>query len=260
MKKCFLCLLLICAFLMRGEAFSQPSVVDIVRLESKDRFKFFLSDLVVPSQAQEFVKEIKEAQKKVEGYWGKTFDGTFWVEVRPLYRISMALIPAWRGEHGKMVFPVDRVNQRQAAVIHEMVHVYATNQNRFLAEGLAVYLHQRLGGNPAFPNFGKDLSRLTNGLPAGLKLADLDTISTPRRLELTPQIDEKSAYIVAGSFVGFLIENYGLDRFRQLCAISPLQPRQRVEVYRVERNAKYEAIFTKNLDTLEEEWLIRVRR
>lgn len=240
---------------MRGEAFSQPSVIDIARLESKNRFKFFISDLVVPSQAREFAKAIKDAEKKVEAYWGNTFDGTFWVEVSPRHRISMALIPAWRGERGKMLFPAHRVNQGQAAIIHEMVHVYAPNQNRFLAEGLAVYLHHRLGGNPAFPNFGKDLFRLDNGLPNGVKLADLDAISIPRRLELSGQINEQNAYVVAGSYVGFLIENHGLDKFKRFYELSPLQPMERVAIDRHKRDPQYARIFTKNLELLEQEWL-----
>lgn len=255
MKGRVLFLLLTWSTLTLDDAFGQLSVVDIARHESTGRFKFFISDLAVPSRAHEFTNAIKEAQSKVEVYWGKTFHGAFWVEVSLRHRISMALIPAWRGEHGKMVFPVHRVNEKQAAIIHEMVHVYAPNQNRFLAEGLAVYLHHKLGGNPAFPNFGRNLSGLTDGVFPGLGLAELDAISTPRRLELSGRIDEKSAYIVAGSFVGFLIENYGVEKFKGLYALSPLQPRQRLrDTNREERNYHYASIFTKNLGSLEREW------
>jgi hypothetical protein len=31
--------------------------------------------------------------------------------------------------------------------LHEIVHIYAPHTNRFLAEGLAVYLHATLAGN-----------------------------------------------------------------------------------------------------------------
>ena len=40
-----------------------------------------------------------------------------------------------------------RVQSQNSALPHEIVHVYATKRHRFLAEGLAVYLHQKLAGN-----------------------------------------------------------------------------------------------------------------
>src|SRR5262245_66220605 len=38
--------------------------------------------------------------------------------------LSMALIPAWRGERGQMIFGAKRVNAGEAATVHEMIHVY----------------------------------------------------------------------------------------------------------------------------------------
>jgi hypothetical protein len=55
--------------------------------------------------------------------------------------------------------PLRRVRDNSGALLHEVVHVYAPNPNRFLAEGLAVYLHTKLAGNAALPNFGEDLGR-----------------------------------------------------------------------------------------------------
>ena len=236
------------------------SVVDVARQESRGRFKFYFSDLLLPSEAKQFTRDVREAQKKVEAYWGNTFDGNFWIEVSPRHRISMALIPAWRGERGKMLFPVHRVKERQAAIIHEMVHVYAPNQNRFLAEGLAVYLHHRLGGNPAFPNFGKPFTQISNGLPHDVKLADLDAIVTPRRLQIAGAVDERHGYMIAASFVGFLIEGFGLNRFAQLYALSPLQGEQRLRVlHRDDRTGQYVSIFGKSLDALEREWVLSLQ-
>ena len=70
----------------------------------------------------------------------------------------MALIPAWRGERGQMIFGAKRVNAGEAATVHEMIHVYAPNANRFLAEGLAVYGHDLLGGHVPTPLSGKALT------------------------------------------------------------------------------------------------------
>jgi hypothetical protein len=55
-------------------------------------------------------------------------------------------------------------------------------------------------------------------------------------------MDEETAYILAGSFVGFLIETYGLPSFRSL--------------YETEN---YEKVYGKSLDTLEKEWRVSIQ-
>jgi hypothetical protein len=50
-------------------------------------------------------------------------------------------------------------------------------------------------------------------------------------------MDEKTAYILAGSFVGFLLERYGLALSRRL--------------YETEH---YEQVYEKSFKTLETEW------
>ena len=80
------------------------------------------------------------------------------------YKISRALLPASIGQRGRMEFPAWKVVAGEAAITHELVHVYFPNGNRFLAEGLAVYLQATIGGNPAFPNFGRPLHEVTREL------------------------------------------------------------------------------------------------
>jgi hypothetical protein len=55
-------------------------------------------------------------------------------------------------------------------------------------------------------------------------------------------MDEKTAYILAGSFVGFLIERYGLPPFRSL--------------YETEN---YEQAYSRSLGTLEKEWRLSLQ-
>ncbi len=108
-------------------------------------------------------------------------------------------MPAWPGGAGQMEFPAWRVNAGKAAILHELADVFFPNGNRFLAEGLAVYLQAGIGGNPAFPNFGRPLHEAAGeclqDMPAGglsadkpgleqLHLADLDAIATPSPLTL----------------------------------------------------------------------------
>src|SRR4029434_1087679 len=132
--------------------------------------------------------------------------------------------------------PLRAVQTNNSALLHEIVHIYAPNDNRFLAEGLAVYLHQKLASNPAFPNFGKSLDA-----EARVRLREIDSLDrlnsvrTPR--PLSSVLSEESAYVLAGSFVGFLIEKYGLPEFRKLY-----------------ETGIYETTYGKSLGDLEKEW------
>ncbi len=138
-----------------------------------------------------------------------------------------------------MEMPLREVRNNTGPLLHEIVHIYAPNNNRFLAEGLAAYLHTKLGGNPAFPNFGEDLRRsAVRSLSRVKSLEALNGVRTPR--PLSSVMDEETAYVVAGSFVGFLIEKYGLPPFRGL--------------YDTE---SYEKIYGKSLD--EKEWRVSLQ-
>jgi hypothetical protein len=153
-----------------------------------------------------------------------------------------------------MEFPAWRVMGGEAAIMHELVHVYFPNGNRLLAEGLAVYLQARIAGNSAFPNFDIPLHEaVCECLPAmmpefswddprGLEpihFAELDAVATPDPLALSvgqehhgvrygknPH-EQARIYSLAGSFVQFLIEAYGMDKLRALYMRTPLVPFER---------------------------------
>jgi hypothetical protein len=169
------------------------------------------------------------------------------VTVSQRFRISRALNPAWSGLHGHMEFPVSRVAARKAAIAHELTHVFFPNANRFLAEGLAVYVQAEIGGNPAFPNFGQPLHdtarqrvRVMVSLFAGdaldcvgeLRLAALDEIATPNPLVLQVGTTfhgenapgQANIYAITGSFTQFLVETFGLDKFKSIYGRTPLVP------------------------------------
>jgi hypothetical protein len=166
------------------------------------------------------------------------------------YKISRSLVPAALNARGKMEFPAWKAIAGEAAIAHELVHVYFPNGNRFLAEGLALFLQQKIGGNPAFPNFGRSLHdtvrelaremvpEFTLGRPETLEtiqFTDLDKIATPSPLRLrvgkylydNSPTGQAHIYPIVGSFIQFLIERHGLERFRTLFAHSPLIPFER---------------------------------
>lgn len=192
-----------------------------------------------------------DALKKVRAFWGDTFQGEITVDVSDGYRISRAIVPAWHGKRGFMEMPARRVQTDSAATTHELIHVFAPNGNRFLAEGFAVYAHERLGGAAAFPNFDEDLHRAAAPLAERVDLATLDGISTPTPLGSV--IDEKEGYLIGGSFVRFLIETQGgMEKFRALYTLTPLIPGQRS--HQSGDPGRWQGIYGKPLSQLEAEW------
>ena len=195
-----------------------------------------LSAELTAGEAEEYCRYAVSERKKVAEFWGATWNEPIRIDVSSSYRISRALVPGHFGNRGFMEMPLRTVRNNTSALLHEIVHIYAPSNNRFLAEGLAVYLHTKLAGNPAFPNFGEDLSRAAaRALSAVKSLEILNGVRTPRPLGAV--MDEKVAYAVAGSFVEFLIDRHGLASFRGL----------------YEAN-NYEKTYGKSLDVLEIEW------
>ncbi len=212
-------------------------------------FHFVIAD-VSPQAAAAFRAKATRSFSRVNRDHGCLYKGALRIIVSADYRISKALIPAWRGSPGRMEFPARRVRNGSSAVIHEFVHVCAANQNRFLAEGLAVYLQSKLSTGRAFPNFGRSLHRLAAPYRS-IDLARLDAIGTPTRLLLIGELSGREAYLVAGSFVGYLIETHGLERFRRLYALTPLRPKERGGSGKV---ARYTAIYGRSLQLLVKNW------
>jgi hypothetical protein len=181
-------------------------------------------------------------------------------------RFARALWPAWIGKRGVMEFPEHRVANGEANVAHELVHVFFPNANRMLAEGIAVYLQQKIGGNPAFPNFGKELHQMVRDfggvrdsgrILSKLSLMSLDKIATPNDLFLRigrTVYPSRTGfpYLVAGSFIQFLIENVpiGLDKFSDLYAQTPLIPMK----YDSGKPDRWKTVYGFSLAQLEFRW------
>jgi hypothetical protein len=194
------------------------------------------SDELTIREAEEYCRYAVGERKKVEGFWGATWNEPIRIHVSSAYRISRALVPGHSGNRGFIEMPLQRVRDNTGALLHEIVHIYAPNGNRFLAEGLAVYLHAALAANLAFPNFGADLRHLAVRRLSGQEsLKALNSVQTPRPLGTI--MNEKTAYILAGSFVGFLLERFGVPMFRSLYD-----------------NGNYEDVYGQSLQTLEQAW------
>jgi hypothetical protein len=179
---------------------------------------------------------------------------------------SQALLPAWRGHRGQMKFAALRVRQGRAAILHELVHVYEPNQVRFLAEGFAVYLEEKIGNIDVYPTFGSSIEERLNSthsseLPS-LKLDIFDGVSVGGGLSLGDSVEletqipiaaERGAYsyLVSGSFVKFLICAYGMEKFMLFYELTPLVP----GASRLGDPNRYEWVFRTSLTELQAEWL-----
>ena len=205
-----------------------------------------------PSAATAFQSEMQRARVKVREWWGSTFEDTISIRTDTGQMLSMALIPAWRGERGQMIFGAKRVNAGEAATVHEMIHVYAPNANRFLAEGLAVYGHDLLGGPSAYPNFGKRLDDIASRSANREIVMALERTATPDALENINQEGEA----IAGSVVKFLIERYGMGKFRLLYALTPLAPKQRNSG----EPGRWQQIYCETFESIMDDWLTMLRR
>ena len=200
-----------------------------------------LSKELLVEEAESYCQYAVSERKKVEAFWGPTWTETIQIHVDSSYPISMALVPAFQGSRGFMQMPLSLVRDNTGALLHELVHIYAPNRNVFLAEGLAVYLQDKLGGNPGFPNFGRNLNvsarerlsevRSLSVLNAGQMLTVRDSIAARR-----------TAKTLAGSFVRFLIEEHGLAKFRDLY-----------------ETKDYANAYGKSLDILEKEWRLSLQ-
>jgi hypothetical protein len=186
----------------------------------------------------------------------------FHIFVSETYPRSKALVPAWLGQRGWIEFPAHRVVAGEASIAHEIVHVLFPNGNRMLAEGLAVYLQDKLFPNiPVYPNFGDRLETVVadflrasfrSEAPQALWQMNLDAlerISTPDKLALRigrdtvigtkpgdpepPAAEVRALYAVAGSLVELLLENLIADdlltesNFGTLYKSTPLRPLER---------------------------------
>jgi hypothetical protein len=198
---------------------------------------------------QQFERDLRRAIAKVCSWWGASYRGTYRIVVTESGGPSMALVPAWRGERGQVRFAGPAVGRGQAATVHEITHVFAPNANRFLAEGLAVYAHEHLRGPRAFPNFGGDLDALARRYAAQADIMALERTATPARLS-GAGLQEREGYIVAGSFVRFLIAKDGFAKFRALYALTPLVPGAR----NAGDPARWRRVYGRTLTELAAQW------
>ena len=112
-----------------------------------------------------------------------------------------------------------------------------------------------LQGQSAYPNNGRDLHRAALKFANTENVVALSELATPRRLRMN-LLDQKDSYLVAGSFVRYLVETYGMEKFRRLYRFTPLEPGSR-------RSggvpSRWRDIYGKSIGNLATEWSRAIR-
>ena len=173
-------------------------------------------------EALSFGKTADQAYETVMGFLGAPREHEFLrvkrihMFIRPQFRIPRTLIFLWRGEN-RMEMPVHRVRDGKANLIHEISHSLAPSRNRFLAEGLAVYLEERYGNLRAFPTFGWPVRDLFCRYRMEGHFISLEALLREIRGEAeiftrrnARTIQPRMAYLEGGALVKLLMEG---DRF-----------------------------------------------
>src|SRR5215510_43785 len=143
-----------------------------------------LSEQLTVTEAEEYCRYAVHERKKVEGYWGDTWNETIRINVSSSYRISRSLVPGYFGKRGFMEMPLRGVRDNTGPLLHEIVHIYAPNNNRFLAEGFAVYLHTKLGGGSSLSQLWRGLAPFSCPLTVGGKIfSDVEQCADARPVE-----------------------------------------------------------------------------
>lgn len=135
------------------------------------------------------------------------------------------------------------------AFVHELTHVLTGYNNSFLAEGLAVFMEQRLGWGLAFPAMSRSLDAYAGIAARSPEVSSIAALLL-RRLMWNPGdvAASRLRYAASGSFTGHLIESYGISKWFTLFRNATIG------------GADFETAYGRSLSALEQEWRAAVRR
>ena len=233
-----------------------------------------LSDVQKDAFVSAFCREVTNVRNwhANEGWGASPTLPNLKISVDDKFESSGSLVHMALGEAGRIDFPAHEVEVGQTGIAHELTHLFLPNGNRFLAEGLAVYVQQKIGSNHAMPNFGMPLDQIVREFTCGMHLveiprpdlenirfAEADRIATPTLITLRIGVvpyQSAYAYAIFGSFVQFLIESQGMDKFRKLYHLTPLKPGERNEG----SPDRWATVYGAPLAALEKNWRSRIAK
>lgn len=200
---------------------------------------------ISPEMAQKFAEQAEKASGDITAYLSKKYRrGRIYIYISDKYDMprttkdNEVLIPAnrVRGDSGGP----PEIAGRGPAIVHELTHIIAPSQgkpNRYLDEGLAVFMQEKFGAGKSYPNMGEDVHQVTMRLIKTVgEPIPIYKLEETRNSSLTSNL-RRLAYLQEGSFVKYLVEKYGLKDFMAMY-----------------EGKSYEKVYKKSLDDLEKEW------
>lgn len=138
-------------------------------------------------------------------------------------------------------------------LVHEMTHSllgygnnFDTSSGYFTQEGFASYMEQKYGNNKINSHRLMKYFMDSNKLIPIIKLMDMNDAASYFRPNLTNPIEESIlmalSYNQSNSFVTYLIDTYGIEKFEQIYNEKEL-------------DKMIEQVYGKNIDELEKEWI-----
>lgn len=175
-------------------------------------------DYLTESEMIDIAEKIEKGFNDVKDYLGdKYYKKNFSANERITYYIKSG---AFVSRALRDIVELSNVKEGFSPYIHETVHVLAPLKNdvRWLQEGLAVYLHDHLGGQHTVPNYGKDIDKLSKEIIADNSLQDvlsfddsfayIDTTTA----SIKEKEDRRAFYIMSGSLVKYIESKYGKEK------------------------------------------------
>jgi hypothetical protein len=195
------------------------------------------------NQAKEFSDRAEAALEFVQALFEREYKRRIMIVVE-----DKRGIPRANGRQSRITIPADRIRGDAGgaprvrglgpAIAHEITHLVAKSRgcrNRYLDEGLAVYVQERFGER-AYPNMGHDVHEETKRYSQ--KIGDLIPVSDLEKVRKGGDTGRRTlAYLQEGSFVRYLIERDGLPRFMSLYSCGT-----------------YLAVYGKSFSEVEQDW------
>ena len=210
----------------RADSYAEENLDDIVRVQ-EETYQYILEQLNV------------QFDETISIYIYPTPEDAGWDHVQGLAYNRQKVVLGVYSEKGKSIGV-------EGASAHEITHVITWNAigkpgTTFLNEGLAVTMD---GVWHAVSDPITDLHQWTK------KFMDEDKLpAISEMVSSWNSLDTLITYPVSGSFVSYLVDKYGMEKFKKML----------VEANRLNFNSKCQEIYNKELSTLELEWKVYVK-
>jgi hypothetical protein len=173
------------------------------------------------NQAITLQRKIDQGIGEIENFTGLKYDPAVYKKVRIEYfahtrpEASHTITGYDPRKYMSPVIFLRFAAEGKAPYIHEAVHIIAWDWYAlWMKEGLAVFLNDKLHGDPAYPNFGKNLDRFSrNNLDRRQPLSLIGQNGVP---VFADQVERRFFYIFSGSFVKYLYTHIGIEKLMKI--------------------------------------------